>query len=102
MVKRILYICDRKKCEVCHSECTHTLDPKHAANFEQQNIGNALLITEKKPAGGTDKISLDMAINDPKPWAFVYAAEPTRSISVEMTYEDLWMLFKNRKEWRYD
>ena len=43
---KIFYICDRKKCENCNSECKHTSDVMHAANFEPvhrvvdgQNIG---------------------------------------------------------------
>lgn len=28
----VFYICDRKKCERCSSECLHTSDYKHAAN----------------------------------------------------------------------
>ena len=43
---KIFYICDRKKCEHCISECKHTSDVIHAANFKSvdvvadgQNIG---------------------------------------------------------------
>lgn len=31
----ILYLCDRKACENCNSECKHTTDIQHAVNFEQ-------------------------------------------------------------------
>ncbi len=33
--QRIAFICDRKKCKNCYSECFHTTDIKHAANFEK-------------------------------------------------------------------
>lgn len=36
--KDILYLCDRKKCEMCHPECAHTNDITHAANFTQEKI----------------------------------------------------------------
>lgn len=36
-----------------------------------------------------DRISLEMALQSIMPWGMVYAAEPTRPITVEMTYEDL-------------
>lgn len=26
------YLCDRKKCDVCHKECHHTTDLNHAIN----------------------------------------------------------------------
>lgn len=31
---KIFYICDRKKCKRCNSECKHTSDIIHAANFK--------------------------------------------------------------------
>lgn len=31
----ILYLCDRKACENCSSECKHTTDIRHAINFQQ-------------------------------------------------------------------
>lgn len=31
---KIFYICDRKKCKRCNSECEHTSDINHAANFK--------------------------------------------------------------------
>lgn len=34
-MKRILYICDRKKCENCSPDCKHTTDIKHAKHFER-------------------------------------------------------------------
>lgn len=44
---KIVYICDRKKCDNCNSECKHTSDIMHAANFKSvsieadgQNIGS--------------------------------------------------------------
>ena len=33
--QRIAFICDRKKCKNCYSECLHTTDINHAANFEK-------------------------------------------------------------------
>ena len=32
--RRILYICDRRKCSNCSMECTHTTDIEHAVNFK--------------------------------------------------------------------
>ena len=32
----IFYICDRRKCEVCRDECTHTIDITHARNFKKE------------------------------------------------------------------
>lgn len=36
----ILYICNRKKCETCHNECTHTSDPEYAVdpNFDESRF----------------------------------------------------------------
>lgn len=34
-IRRVFYVCDRKKCEKCHDECRHTSDIEHAANFIQ-------------------------------------------------------------------
>ena len=31
----IFYLCDRKACENCSSECKHTTDIRHAINFQQ-------------------------------------------------------------------
>lgn len=31
---KILYVCDRKKCETCHEECHLTHDIHHAKRFE--------------------------------------------------------------------
>ena len=36
-----------------------------------------------------DKISLEMALQSIMPWGMVYVAEPTRPITIEMTYADL-------------
>lgn len=32
---RVLYICDRKKCDNCREECHHCSDIEHAKNFEK-------------------------------------------------------------------
>lgn len=32
--RRILYICDRRKCNNCSMECRHTTDIEHAVNFK--------------------------------------------------------------------
>ena len=34
-MKRILYICDRKKCKNCDPGCKHTTDIKHAKHFSR-------------------------------------------------------------------
>ena len=31
---KIFYLCDRRACEKCRSECKHTGDIRHAVNFE--------------------------------------------------------------------
>lgn len=31
---KILYLCDRRACETCHTECNHTEDIRHARNFQ--------------------------------------------------------------------
>lgn len=35
---KIFYICDRKKCKRCNSECKHTSDIIHATNFKSLDI----------------------------------------------------------------
>lgn len=32
--KKVLFVCDRRKCERCDSGCRHTNDILHAAHFE--------------------------------------------------------------------
>ncbi len=34
MSEPMLYLCDRRACEKCSPECHHTLDIKHARNFQ--------------------------------------------------------------------
>lgn len=41
------YICNRKPCEVCQSDCHHTDDIRHAKNFEQVS-GLSYLYAEKE------------------------------------------------------
>ena len=39
--RKILFLCDRKRCETCNDFCEHTSDIRHAANFEiiaEENI----------------------------------------------------------------
>ena len=33
MEERVFYLCDRRACEKCGPECSHTTDIRHAANF---------------------------------------------------------------------
>ena len=35
-----LYLCDRRSCEDCGSDCKHTTDIEHAKNFELDEAGN--------------------------------------------------------------
>lgn len=35
----ILFLCDRRRCQVCHSDCRHTTDIKHAVNFTRDEAG---------------------------------------------------------------
>lgn len=39
----ILYLCDRRACELCNIECYHTSDIAHARSFE--NVGGDLIET---------------------------------------------------------
>ena len=48
-----------------------------------------------------DKISLPIAINTDM-WAFVWAAEPTRMVQVEMTYDDLWNIVQRKRNDRLE
>ena len=41
----VLYICDRRKCDVCHGNCKLTADFRHAENFEISPMG---VLTEKE------------------------------------------------------
>lgn len=34
IIKKVLYICDRRACNKCNPECMHTNDISHAKNFE--------------------------------------------------------------------
>ena len=34
IIKKVLYICDRRACNKCDPECIHTSDISHAKNFE--------------------------------------------------------------------
>lgn len=65
-MKKIAYICDRKKCENCNDYCHHTTDIEHAVNF--QNLSDDVWI-EKEEGGSFMKQykvyrSLDEAKND--------------------------------------
>lgn len=33
MEEKVFYLCDRRACEKCRPECSHTTDPSHAKNF---------------------------------------------------------------------
>lgn len=35
----IFYICDRRACDKCNEECTHTKDIRHAKSFEVSALG---------------------------------------------------------------
>lgn len=40
-MNRVLYICDRMRCNPCNNElCRHTTDIDHAVNFQKDNVGN--------------------------------------------------------------
>lgn len=34
IIKKVLYICDRRACNKCDPECMHTSDISHAKDFE--------------------------------------------------------------------
>lgn len=45
----VLYLCDRRQCDVCHyPTCKHTKDISHAINFEVAFYGKNIFI-EKEP-----------------------------------------------------
>ena len=33
-MSKILFLCDKKACDICNKGCKHTSDIKHAINFE--------------------------------------------------------------------
>jgi hypothetical protein len=35
----VFFLCDRKACDKCHPECTHTADISHAVNFKLNKFG---------------------------------------------------------------
>lgn len=40
-MNRVLYICDRKRCNPCNNElCRHTTDIDHAVTFQKDKEGN--------------------------------------------------------------
>lgn len=43
-----------------------------------------------------DKITLSTALNTDA-WVFVWAAEPKRTVQVEMTYDDLWKIVQKMR-----
>lgn len=40
MATTIYYLCDRRACEKCNPDCTHTSDIRHAKNFRV--VGDAI------------------------------------------------------------
>ena len=48
---RILYLCSRKKCEVCNKDCTHTDDISFAANFKMQRTTPRVFLESEKIPG---------------------------------------------------
>lgn len=45
---QVAYLCDRKKCEVCHEECRHTLDIRHAVNFRRVHADKYIEMEEEE------------------------------------------------------
>ena len=52
-MSKILYLCDRRKCENCKPPCAHTTDISHAVNFEKKDD----LWIEKKLEGNVVDVS---------------------------------------------
>lgn len=49
----ITYLCDRKACTHCTApECMHTVDIRHAVNFESHISGTRTYFCEKDPEDG--------------------------------------------------
>ena len=48
---KILYLCDRLKCENCHNECKHTSDITHAINFREPDFSDNKTIYWEKEEG---------------------------------------------------
>lgn len=46
--QKVIYVCDRKACNgTCpNPDCYHTLDIKHAVNFETKIVGNTMYFVE--------------------------------------------------------
>lgn len=42
---KILFVCDKRKCDFCKKGCDHTADIKHAKNFE---LSGGIYIERKK------------------------------------------------------
>ena len=39
VMPRMYYVCDRRACDCCNPECSHTCDPRHAKHFEGSGLG---------------------------------------------------------------
>jgi len=67
-IKRpILYECNRKKCEICSQECSHTDDIRFAKNF--YGLGGSLFERSSeslKHSGGVDQILSAVVVNAEK------------------------------------
>ena len=50
----VLYLCDRRACETCHSNCEHTNDISHAVNFE---LVDSIYVEKERPLVNTDKVT---------------------------------------------
>lgn len=61
MENKVMYICDRKKCEVCHEYCGYTSDIRHAENFKQTSPG---VFKENKTSRYVFKCSMHMREKD--------------------------------------
>lgn len=61
MDNEVMYICDRKKCEVCYEYCGYTSDIRHAENFKEIYSGR---FEENKTGIYVFKSSLHMKEKD--------------------------------------
>lgn len=46
MKVRVVYECDRTKCENCSDLCHHTFDISHAVNFTRTDVGEKVYYVE--------------------------------------------------------
>ena len=75
---KIIYICDRTKCENCHKECSHTKDIEHAKNFDI--LDGAADLCEEKHYWEKEQ-TVQEKLKDVVDWV---NESPSRNLRIEM------------------